>query len=144
MQGLQALDQFKSFVSKIGGLGRYEDTYMVHAAEGETVIPMEVLDQNPLLKKRLFKTMMDMGIEPGRYIVGNELNSKNPVTGQPEFFLKQIGRRLRKAAADISGYAAPIAGAMFGPAAGALTGGLLGQYKRENPGDPTQGLKRCL
>ena len=144
MQGLQALDQFKSFVSKIGGLGRYEDTYMVHAAEGETVIPMEVLDRNPILKKRLFKTMMDMGIEPGRYIVGNELNSKNPVTGQPEFFLKQIGRRLRKAAADISGYAAPIAGAMFGPAAGAITGGLLGQYKRENPGDPTQGLNMAL
>ena len=79
MQGLQALDQFKNFVSKIGGLGRYEDTYIVHAAEGETVVPMEVLDKNPLLKKRLFKTMMDMGIEPGRYIVGNKLNSKNGI-----------------------------------------------------------------
>jgi hypothetical protein len=144
MQGLQALDQFKSFVSKIGGLGRYEDTYIVHAAEGETVIPMEVLDQNPVLKKRLFKTMMDMGIEPGRYIVGNELNSKNPVTGQPEFFLKKIGRRLRKAAADISGYAAPIIGAMYGPAAGAAVGGILGQYKRENPGDPNQGMAMAL
>ena len=31
-----------------------------------------------------------MGIEPGRYIVGNELNSINPITGQPEFFLKKI------------------------------------------------------
>jgi hypothetical protein len=144
MQGLQALDQFKSFVSKIGGLGRYEDTYIVHAAEGETVVPMEVLDQNPILKKRLFKTMMEMGIEPGRYIVGNELNSKNPVTGQPEFFLKQIGRRLRKAAADISGYAAPIVGALYGAPAGAATGALLGQYKRENPGDPTQGLNMAL
>ena len=144
MQGLESLDQFKSFVSKIGGLGRYEDTYMVHAAEGETVIPMEVLDRNPILKKRLFKTMMDMGIEPGRYIVGNELNSKNPVTGQPEFFLKKIVDRLKKAAADVSGYAAPIAGAMYGPAAGALTGGILGSFKRENPGDPTQGLNMAL
>jgi hypothetical protein len=144
MQGLQALDQFKSFVSKIGGLGRYEDTYIVHAAEGETVVPMEVLDRNPVLKKRLFKTMMDMGIEPGRYIVGNELNSKNPVTGQPEFFLKYLGRRLRKAAADISGYAAPIVGAMYGPAAGAAVGGALGQYKRENPGDPNQGMAMAL
>jgi hypothetical protein len=144
MQGLQSLDQFKDFVSSIGGLGRYEDTYIVHAAEGETVVPMEVLDKNPLLKKRLFKTMVDMGIEPGRYIVGNELNSKNPVTGQPEFFLKKIGRRLRKAAADISGYAAPIVGAMYGPAAGAAVGGLLGQYKRENPGDPTQGMAMAL
>ena len=144
MQGLQSLDQFKNFVSKIGGLGRFEDTYMVHAAEGETVIPMEVLDRNPILKKRLFKTMMDMGIEPGRYIVGNELNSKNPVTGQPEFFLKYLGRRLRKAAADISGYAAPIAGAMYGPGVGAAVGGALGQYKRENPGDPNQGMQMAL
>ena len=87
---------------------------------------------------------MDMGIEPGRYIVGNELNSKNPVTGQPEFFLKQVGRRLRKAAADISGYAAPIVGAMYGPAAGAAVGGALGQYKRENPGDPNQALRMAL
>ena len=144
MQGLEALNQFKNFVSSIGGLGRYEDTYIVHAAEGETVVPMEVLDRNPLLKKRLFKTMVDMGIEPGRYIVGNELNSKNPITGQPEFFLKKIGRRLRKAAADISGYAAPIVGALYGAPAGAATGALLGQYKRENPGDPNQALKMAL
>jgi hypothetical protein len=140
MQGLQALDQFKNFVSKIGGLGRYEDTYIVHAAEGETVVPMEVLDQNPVLKKRLFKTMMEMGIEPGRYIVGNELNSKNPVTGQPEFFLK----RIKKALADISGYAAPIIGAMYGAPAGALAGGVLGSFKRENPGDPNQALQMAL
>jgi hypothetical protein len=85
-----------------------------------------------------------MGIEPGRYIVGNELNSKNPVTGQPEFFLKKIVDRLKKAAADVSGYAAPIVGAMYGPAAGALTGGILGSFKRENPGDPTQGLQMAL
>jgi hypothetical protein len=144
MQGIESLDNFKKFVSSIGGLGRYEDTYIVHAAEGETVVPMEVLDKNPALKKRLFKTMMDMGIEPGRYIVGNELNSKNPVTGQPEFFLKKVFDRVKKAAADISGYAAPIVGAMYGPAAGALTGGILGSFKRENPGDPTQGLNMAL
>jgi len=144
MQGLEALDQFKNFVSKIGGLGRYEDTYIVHAAEGETVVPMEVLDRNPLLKKRLFKTMVDMGIEPGRYIVGNDLNSKNPVTGQPEFFFKKVIDRLKKAAADVSGYAAPIMGAMYGPAAGALTGGILGSFKRENPGDPRQGLQMAM
>ena len=144
MQGLQSLNQFKDFVSSIGGLGRYEDTYMVHAAEGETVVPMEVLDQNPVLKKRLFKTMIEMGIEPGRYIVGNELNSKNPVTGQPEFFLKKIINRVKKAAADISGYAAPIIGAMYGAPAGALAGGILGSFKRENPGDPTQGLNMAL
>jgi hypothetical protein len=155
MQGLESLNKFKSFVSDIGGLGRYEDTYIVHAAEGETVVPMEVLDSNPILKERLFETMRDMGIQPERYIVGNEFNSINPLTGQPEFFLKKIfrrlrkakqdiGRRLRKGAADISGYAAPILGAMYGPAAGAAAGALLGQYKRENPGDPNQALQMAL
>jgi len=144
MQGLESLKDFQKFVSNIGGLGRYEDTYIVHAAEGETVVPMEVLDQNPILKKRLFKTMVDMGIDPGRYIVGNELNSLNPVTGQPEFFLKKIVNRLKKAAGDISGYAAPIAGAMFGPVAGAAVGAGLGAFKRENPGDPNQALNMAL
>ena len=155
MQGLESLDKFKGFVSQLGGLGRFEDTYMVHAAEGETVIPMEVLDSNPILKERLFETMRDMGIQPERYVVGNEFNSINPLTGQPEFFLKKIfkrlkkgvrdvGARLRKGAADISGYAAPIIGAMYGPAAGAAVGALLGQYKRENPGDPNQALQMAL
>ena len=128
MQGIESLDNFKSFVSSLGGLGRYEDTYIVHAAEGETVVPMEVLDRNPALKKRLFQSMMDMGIEPGRYIVGNELNSRNPVTGQPEFFLKKVFDRVKKAAADISGYAAPLVGALYGPAAGGFTGGVLGFF----------------
>ena len=126
MQGLQSLNQFKNFVSSIGGLGRYEDTYIVHAAEGETVVPMEVLDRNPLLKKRLFKTMVDMGIEPGRYIVGNELNSKNPVTGQPEFFLKKIVSQIRKALpGDSEKYLGAAVGALTGvPLYGALAGGV--------------------
>jgi len=155
MQGLESLDKFKNFVSDIGGLGRFEDTYMVHAAEGETVIPMEVLDNNPILKERLFETMRDMGIQPERYVVGNEFNSINPLTGQPEFFLKKlfkrlkkgvrdIGSRTRKAAADVSGYAAPIMGAMYGPLAGAGVGALLGQFKRENPGDPNQAMQMAL
>jgi hypothetical protein len=138
MQGLESLNQFQNFVSSIGGLGRYEDTYMVHAAEGETVVPMEVLDRNPVLKKRLFKSMKALGIDPGRYIVGNDLNSLNPVTGQPEFFLKKIFKRIKKGIADISGYAAPVIGAMYGPAAGALAGAAMGSFKRENPGDPSQ------
>jgi hypothetical protein len=126
MQGLESLNQFKSFVSSLGGLGRYEDTYMVHAAEGETVVPMEVLDKNPVLKKRLFKTMVDMGIDPGRYIVGNELNSINPVTGQPEFFLKKIVKGIRKAIpGDLEQYLGPIVGLATGnPFLGAIAGGI--------------------
>ena len=138
MQGLESLNQFQNFMSSLGGLGRFEDTYMIHAAEGETVVPMEVLDRNPVLKKRLFKSMVDMGIDPGRYIVGNELNSLNPVTGQPEFFFKKLLKRVKKGLGDIAGYAAPIAGAMYGPGVGAAVGAGLGAFKREQPGDPSQ------
>jgi hypothetical protein len=158
MQGIESLDNFKKFVSSLGGLGRYEDTYIVHAAEGETVVPMEVLDKNPALKKRLFQSMIEMGIEPGRYIVGNELNSKNPVTGQPEFFLKKIVSQIRKALpGDTEQFLGPIVGLATGSAPlgilagaigsgtqGALSGGLtgfqspgigaLGRFGRRLPG----------
>ena len=73
------------------------------------MIPMEVLNSNPRLKQMLFNQMRNMGIEPERYIVGNELNSINPVTGQPEFFLKKIGKGLKKALkklAPLIGFAA--------------------------------------
>ena len=127
MQGIESLDNFKKFVSSLGGLGRYEDTYIVHAAEGETVVPMEVLDKNPALKKRLFQSMIDMGIEPGRYIVGNELNSKNPVTGQPEFFLKKIVSQIRKALpGDTEQFLGPIVGLATGSAPLGILAGAIG------------------
>ena len=69
---------------------------------------------------------MEMGIEPGRYIVGNELNSKNPVTGQPEFFLKKIIGQIRKAIpGDLEQYLGPIVGMATGnPFLGAIAGGI--------------------
>jgi hypothetical protein len=90
MQQAQGIETLQHVASSLGGLGRYGDTYMIHAAEGETVIPLEILDRDPLLKERLFDSMRAMGIDPERYIVGNELNSLNPLTGQPEFFFKTI------------------------------------------------------
>ena len=57
----------KSVADKLAEYGRYEDTYMVHAAEGETVIPMAVFDENPRLKETLFNQMRSMGIEPEQY-----------------------------------------------------------------------------
>ena len=99
---------------------------MIHAEEGETVVPMEVLDRNPLLKKRLFKSMKAMGIDPGRYIVGNDLNSLNPVTGQPEFILKKIIKQIRKAIpGDLEQYLGPVVGMATGnPWLGAIAGGI--------------------
>ena len=101
----------KQAADHLAKFGRYEDEYMVHAAEGETVIPREILDSNPRLKASLFRQMRSMGVDPERYVVGNELNSINPVTGQPEFFLKKLGKFIKKGVKKIVGVlkkAAPI------------------------------------
>ena len=119
----------KAVADKLAEYGRYEDEYMVHAAEGETVIPAQVLDLNPRLKAKLFKEMRDMGLEPERYVVGNELNSINPVTGQPEFFLKKLFKGIKKAVKKVvkvlkkaSTVVLPIVGAMMGGPLGAALG----------------------
>ena len=98
----------RDVADKLAEFGRYEDTYMVHAAEGETVVPMEVFNQNPRLKESLFAQMREMGIDPEEYIVGSELNSLNPVTGQPEFFLKKFWTKLKKAAKKAFNVVIPI------------------------------------
>jgi len=117
------LANFHNEVSRLADLGRYEDAYIVHAAEGETVVPMQVFDENPGLKEMLFNQMREMGIQPERYIVGNEFNSINPITGQPEFFLKKIFKQAKKALKKVAPYAGMIAGvAGLGPGYAALIG----------------------
>jgi hypothetical protein len=117
------LASFHNEVSKLADLGRYEDAYIVHAAEGETVVPMQVFDENPGLKEMLFAQMREMGIQPERYIVGSEFNSINPITGQPEFFLKKIFKEAKKALKKVAPYAGMIAGvAGLGPGYSALIG----------------------
>ena len=133
------LETMRSAAEMLADFGRNGDTYIVHAAEGETMVPMEVLDENPRLKQMLFNQMEDMGIEPERYIVGSELNSINPITGQPEFFFKKIfkkiGRGLKKVVKKIAPVVLPIAlsfalGPIYGSALGSgittlLRGGSL-------------------
>lgn len=119
----------KQVADKLAQYGRYEDEYMVHAAEGETVIPAQVLDLNPRLKAKLYKEMRDMGLDPERYVVGNEFNSINPVTGQPEFFLKKLFKGVKKAVKKVvkvlkkaSSVILPIVGTMLGGPLGAALG----------------------
>ena len=111
----------EALASGLATLGRYGDSYMVHAAEGETVIPGEILDANPALKSALFSQMKAMGVEdPNRYVVGSALNSINPITGQPEFFFKKIWRAIKKIGKKILPIAAPIIGNIIAPGIGGL------------------------
>ena len=90
------INSIKHAADMMADFGRHGDTYIVHAAEGETVLPMEVLEANPRMKRMIHQQMEEMGLDPQRYIVGTEYNSINPVTGRPEFFFKKIGRALKK------------------------------------------------
>jgi len=105
------LASFQEQAKKLAEFGRNGDIYIVHAAEGETVVPMEVFDANPKVKELLFNQMREMGLQPESYVVGDELNSINPVTGAPEFFFRKIGRFFKKAVKSVGKFlkkAAPI------------------------------------
>lgn len=127
----------EALANGLATLGRYGDNYMVHAAEGETVVPREVLDANPGLKENLFKQMTMMGIEdPNRYVVGNELNSINPITGQPEFFFKKVFRAIKKVVKKIAPIAAPIIGNIIAPGIGGIiASGLVTKLQGGSWGD---------
>ena len=130
----------EAVASGLGTLGRYGDNYMVHAAEGETIVPREILEANPGLKEDLFRQMTMMGIEnPNRYVVGDQLNSINPITGQPEFFFKKIFRAIKKVVKK----AAPIIVPMLGNAILPGIGGLLasGLYTKAQGGSWGDALK---
>jgi hypothetical protein len=105
---------------RLAEYGRNGDIYVIHAAEGETVIPMEVLDANPQIKQLLFSQMKEMGLDPQEFVVGNELNSINPVTGLPEFFFKSIFRSVKKAVKKVFKVAKKLAPVIIPLAIGAF------------------------
>jgi len=132
----------ESLARGLATLGRYGDDYMVHAAEGETFVPKEILEANPELKENLFKQMTMMGIEnPNRYVVGNEFNSINPITGQPEFFFKKIFKAVKKVAKKILPVAAPIIGNLIAPGIGGiLASGLTSKLTGGSWGDAAKSM----
>ena len=128
------LADFQNAVHALKDFGRYEDDTLAHVATGETIIPMEVFEKNPQLRDQVFQSMADLGIDPTQYIVGSNFNSINPVTGQPEFFLKKLFKKIKKAAPVILPIAAsfiPGAGPLAMAAAGFGGGKLAGQDTKQ-------------
>ncbi len=80
--------------------GRNGDTMMAHLTPGETVVPEQVLQQNPQIARGLGRAFQDSGADPRRYVVGSGQNSVNPVTGEREFFFDKILPFLSKAASN--------------------------------------------
>jgi len=128
------LADFQGAIHALKDFGRYEDDTLAHVATGETIIPMEVFEKNPQLRDQVFKSMADLGIDPTQYIVGSNFNSINPVTGQPEFFLKKLFKKLKKAAPILLPIAAsfiPGVGPLMMGAAGFAGGKVAGQDTKQ-------------
>ena len=47
LSGIQTTSAMYNAVKILAEMGREEDMYVVHAAEGETVLPMAVMEANP-------------------------------------------------------------------------------------------------
>jgi len=118
----------RSAADMLAEFGREGDTFIVHAAEGETVIPAEVLESNPRMKAMIFKQMEEMGLDPERYIVGNELNSINPITGQPEFFFKKLFKSVKKLVKKAAPIVLPLAAPFILPAMPAFLASGIGSF----------------
>ena len=131
MVPLGGINGYTKAADMLADFGRHGDVYVIHAAEGENVIPMKVLDANPRMKKMIYKQMEDMGLEPEQYIVGNELNSVNPITGIREFgwfskIFKSVKKFVKKAAPIILPIAAPFLFPMMPVALAAGLGSFAG------------------
>ena len=83
-------------------LGRDEDQYMAHVAQGEMVVPPII---SPETRARIEAEMKAVGLSPDEYTVGAGM-SINPITGMPEFgWLKKTFKSVKKVVKKV----APIA-----------------------------------
>jgi hypothetical protein len=91
-----------STISTLKDMGRQGDSLIAHLTPGEIVVPKDILDQNPEVQELIFAEMRLAGIEdPQQYIVGSEANSINPESGLPEFFIKELSRKIRRGVRNV-------------------------------------------
>ena len=69
--------------------GRGTDSLLGHLTPGEIVIPVDILSI-PGVMESLSAMFEEAEIDINQFTVGNEANSINPETGNPEFFWKYI------------------------------------------------------
>jgi len=86
-----------NIADRIAEYGRYGDDTLAHVETGELVVPKALLEKNPALKASIFEHLEELGVEdPERYIVGSGVNSLNPDTQLPEFFVGKLFKKARK------------------------------------------------
>jgi len=103
---------------QIAGLGSGVDTSLIHAEAGDTVIPPDVLGDDPQLESYLEQKFIDYNIDPESRVVGSPKGIMSLDTGLQEMgFFKKVGKFLKKVVAPIAKVAQFIPGPWMGPAA---------------------------
>lgn len=127
--GIQGLSGAAEMLAQAGREG---DIYIVHASEGDTVVPQEVLEGpgGAQIREMLFRQMAEIGVDPERYVVGHELNSLNPETGLPEFFFKKAFSSIKSFFKKAAPIVLPMLLSMtpLGPILGAAAGSGIASY----------------
>ncbi len=96
-------------------LGRDEDQYIAHVAQGEMVVPPVI---SPETRQRIEQELRAAGLSPDEYKVGEGM-SINPITGMPEFgWLKKTFKSIKKVAKKVAPVIGPLAN--FIPGVGPL------------------------
>ena len=110
---------------QIQEMGTGEDQFLVHTEMGDTIIPPQMLMDDPELESMLERKFMDYNINPEERVVGSGIASLNPQTGLPEYgFFKKLIRGIGKVVKKVAPVAAFIPG--IGTALGGVLGGIGG------------------
>jgi hypothetical protein len=120
------INSMGEIANRMAQMGRGGDNFVVHASEREMMVPREVVENNPDLRRQIMESIAAEGGDPQAYIVGNDANSINPMTGQREFFLKKLIRGVKKVFKKIAPIVLPIALNFLFPGMGSIAAGALG------------------
>jgi len=134
------INSMKAVADRMAAQGRNGDNYIIHASEKEVMVPREVAENNPELMERVNQAISAEGADPAAYVVGSELNSINPYTGQREFFLKKLVKKVKNVLKKAAKVILPVAINYFLPGLGtiasaAIGAGIGGLVQGENFGD---------
>ena len=107
--------------SQIEQMGTGHDQFLVHTEFGDTIVPPQIINDDPELEAMLERKFEEYNITPEERVVGSGIATLNPQTGLPEYgFFKKLIKGIGKVVKKV----APVAA--FIPGVGTALGGVLG------------------
>ena len=114
--------------------GRNGDNAVAHVTSGETIIPKELVDKYPSLKKEINASFQAEEVDPAQYMVGSGVMSINPETGMPEFgWLSKTWKSVRKTVKKAGPVIGAVIGGVIAGPIGASIGAGIGTHTSAQP-----------